>query len=706
MGKRAGGGPVMRRPAARTVAKAKTKAKAKAVAMLEPEPCDHTTEAEAEDAAPDAADMESDTMPVSHISASEDADPDPDATGTPSPNVVDTQADKESNSPPGSQLSEPDEDRCSSNGDGDDGADKDEGGNESESDVDKGQHEEDMEQLDESLIDPIHALYPNPGPNPSAQPKYNLQGSFEKNGFDQLVDWCCQAVRGLPDGMRADLLAMITHDPVLHVATACSGTDGPIMVGRALALAMKQLGAPMQLDHVWSCEKDPMKRAFIRHLFTGMKDPSEDLKSLYEDTASLRAGPGASIHNVLTESIEKLKPCEELWMGFPCQDVSKLNRQAPDNVSVVRQAGKRTGKVFDDAVRFAEATQKQEQQGTENKFRGMILENVMGLLDAPKGRNPETREHWRNNLQYCAHRAKQVGLLMVPVVLKPSLFGMPVTRQRVFMICIPKWMADEAMVTEHEVSALVLQTMNELCASPGPQLRSLNDFLLEENSIFVKQHIQRTLEKAAWRDAQKPSTKKRKWAQVHAKAMQSQGMDWWQASRSTDAVLQSHPGLMALTERQFDLCKIYGIQFPDARDAGVELSQSFRGLRAIQHNTCDTVTPGGQLLLTKKARLTCGMEMMLLQGLHYGAEQFKLMDYAEGQEFLSDLAGNAFNSFCFAASLICKKAVEANLAMKAVVLKRQSMPVAGAGPAQVQSSASRSKPLRSDTLEDLFAWEG
>ena len=700
----------MRRPAARKVAKAKAEAK---VVTPEPESCDEKTEAEAAapDAAPAAEGSESDGMLVSHVSDSEDADRDPDTTGAPSPNAVDTQDDKEckSHSPPGSHLSEPDEDGCSGNGDGDDGTDEDEGDNESQGDVNQvpEEPEDSMEELDESLIDPIMPLYPNPGPSSTAQPKYNLQGSFDKNGFDQLVDWCCQAVRGLPDGMRADLLEMITRDPVLQVASACSGSDGPIMVGRALALAMKQLGAPMELDHVWSCEKDPRKREFIRHIFTGMKDPSEDLKSLYEDTASLRAGPGASIHNVLSESTEKLKPCQELWMGFPCQDVSKLNRQAPDNVSVVRQAGKRTGKVFDDAMHFAETMQKQAQEGSEHKFRGMILENVMGLLDAPRGRNPETHEAWRSNLQYCAHRAKQVGLFMVPLVLKPSLFGMPVARQRVFMICVPKWMADQAAVSEHEVSELVLQAMTELCIPPGEKLRSLNDFLLEENSVFVREHIQRTQEKAVWRDAmQKPITKKRKWAQVHAKAMQAQGMDWWQASRPTDAVLQSHPGLMALTERQFDLCKIYGIQFPDARDAGVELSQSFRGLRAIQPNTCDIVTPGSQLLLTKKARLACGMEMMLLQGLQFGSEQFKLMDYAEGQELLADLAGNAFNSFCFAAALICKKTVEANLVMKAVILERQSMPIIGPAQAQSSSSRAKTKALRSDTLDDLFAWEG
>lgn len=718
----------MRKPAAKKVAKVELPSKTEKL----PEQGDGQSEAaEASDSPLDGETeaAQASEAPVSNLSRlSSTLDLDPDASCSPSPKVEDPemQADKEPDSQEDPEPSEPDADGavagddCSDNSGGmdegednhDDEDDEGEDNQDDEDEVDTGDHtpsqgdepehhdpEVDDEPEDESLIDAVQPLFPSPATD---QPNYNIQGSFEKAGFDQLVEWCCQAVHRLPDGMRADLLEMLSGKPVLDVASACSGSDGPIMVAKAFVSAMKRLGTPMQLDHVWSCEKDARKRAFLERLFTGMKDPSEDLKSLYVDTSSLRDGPGtARVYNALTEETEKLKPCEELWMGFPCQDVSKLNFRAGDNVSVVRQAGKRTGKVFDDAMHFVEAMQDQDSQ---KKFHGMILENVMGLLDTPKGRNPDTGEPWRNNLQYCAHRAKAVGLIMVPFILKPALFGMPVTRQRVFMICIPRWMADEALVSEHEVSKLALQIMNTLCVPPGGGLRPLNDFLLEESSIFVREHIQRAQAKAAWRESrQKPNLKKQKWATVHAKAMQANGMDWWQAARPADATLQSHPGLAELTERQFDLCKIYGIHFPDARDAGVELSQSFRGVRAIQNNTCDIVTPGGQLLLTKKARLACGTEMMLLQGLHYGPEQFKLLDFADQQDLLADLAGNAFNSFCFAAALITKKTVEANLQMRAVVLEKQRL--AAPRPAETSASSTRPMRLRADTLDDLFAWE-
>ena len=153
--------------------------------------------------------------------------------------------------------------------------------------------------------------------------------------------------------------------------------------------------------------------------------------------------------------------------------------------------------------------------------------------------------------------------------------------------------------------------------------------------------------------------------------------------------MATHPGLDALTERQFDFCSVLKIKFPDERVACVELSQNLRGSKEkeVKNNHCDIVTPHGQQLVTHQARLVCGQETLLLQGIHYGASEGKLEEM--DSSLLRSLGGNAFQAHCCAAMFVVKQALQARLEALAVVRRK--------------SAASSKKRMR--TLDDFCEWD-
>ena len=179
---------------------------------------------------------------------------------------------------------------------------------------------------------------------------------------------------------------------------------------------------------------------------------------------------------------------------------------------------------------------------------------------------------------------------------------------------------------------------------------------------------------------------------------EAQGQNWWETNVPPADLLDRFPGMKALTDRQHELCRIYGIQIPDSRNCGVELRQNLRGgsIRQIRQNACDIVTPHGQLLLCKRARLACGVEMLLLQGIHFADAQFKLEEYEDQNELLQNLAGNAFNTFACSAAYVTKKMVEAHLYVRALVRTRQASKFAHHSPTMTQ---------RKSTMDDIFAFE-
>ena len=271
--------------------------------------------------------------------------------------------------------------------------------------------------------------------------EHEMQGKFEENGFLQLVSWLAQCMQLLGDSARSDLVEYLSKKPFcdMQIGSACSGSDAPLLVAKAFAAAAKTtLGVTMTVEHKFSCERDRNKQNFLQTLFTNTAD-AIDMQRLFADTELLSRGPGAEVPEVLSGNEACVPDCSDLFLGlgFPCQDVSKLNPNAAANREVVRHAGARTGKVFADVMKYVRRLQKTLAGAA--KWRGMLLENVAGLLDAPKGLNLDTELPFHSNLDYVEAAVRKLEMCLIPFMLEPHMFGQPVSTRllkRVFIQCL------------------------------------------------------------------------------------------------------------------------------------------------------------------------------------------------------------------------------------------------------------------------------
>eukprot|EP00435_Cladocopium_sp_Y103_P035935 s2002_g9.t1 len=192
-----------------------------------------------------------------------------------------------------------------------------------------------------------------------------------------------------------------------------------------------------------------------------------------------------------------------------------------------------------------------------------------------------------------------------------------------------------------------------IAASPFPE-RIVTDKAELQRSREARERRQQTALKTTSKAA-----KAMRWPEQHAAVCDQLGLDWWEDAVPKDEVLDAYPGLQRLTDRQFDLLRMMGVKFPDHRKCSLELSQNQRNPRnakPVNQNRADIITPRGQQLVAHQARCLLGIEGMFLQGIHYGREQWKLLDADDfSDDFLRDLAGNAFNSYCAAAIFITKQ---------------------------------------------------
>lgn len=283
-------------------------------------------------------------------------------------------------------------------------------------------------------------LLPIAGDNP---PYDKATGQYSDNGFQQLEDWICEAIDRLGSSTKAELAFYQETFFDMGIATACSGSDSPVLVAQAFHNVCKtKFNSPGSFQHVFSCECETSKIEFIAEMFkdTGMQHLFMDAQHLCppadgddDDDAPLMAV------DVLCADETEVPDCSLFVAGFPCQDVSKLNPMALKNRFVVRDAEARTGKVFSYVKGFGKRQMRRrakralwKQRGhtsssVESKFefKGMLLENVVGLATRPPGIDPDTNQHFFTNLEYCAADILDAGMLMIPFALDPRLFGFP-----------------------------------------------------------------------------------------------------------------------------------------------------------------------------------------------------------------------------------------------------------------------------------------
>ncbi|CAE7664575.1 unnamed protein product [Symbiodinium sp. CCMP2592] len=493
--------------------------------------------------------------------------------------------------------------------------------------------------------------------------------AFVSTGSTQLRQWIVESIRRLNTSHQSDMAFALSKAGSIRMATACSGTDAPVLVGKAFADAVRTcFSVRSEFEHVFSCESDPDKRGFLEAMFKHTGDV--DMARLFVSTEHLAAaGPhGGQVEEHLSrEECEIPADFTDLIFGFPCQDVSRLNRASENlmNQETVKNASLRTGKTFGEMMTFLD---KRTSLGLP-PVSCIIMENVMGLAEPPKrsGTSEHRLEH--SNLDYVKQAMSARGYFMQAVVLDPLGLGWPVSRKRIYMICWPKSKLEQAGFAEDFVRSTVEEILNKLSRS---STKHLDDIILDESHPAVKDELNRSREVMLKRRAESPpKVKKHKWAEAHVKALQRQGVDWWVNNTPSEATYNRYPGLLSLTDRQLDLCKVMRVALPDPRCAIVEMSQGLRGPSSsnIPCHRASIVLPTGQQLILHRGRMVSGLEAMLLQGLHFGKTQGRLDEFSP--EMLRNLAGNAMQAHSMACALLIHRAIEGQLTV-AMMTKKES----------------------------------
>ena len=180
----------------------------------------------------------------------------------------------------------------------------------------------------------------------------------------------------------------------LRVATMCSGTESPVLaLGMMCKAVRQQTGVNLQMDHVFSCEIEPFKQAYIERNF---QPPLlfRDIRELGNEQATTAYGGLATVPG----------DCDILVAGTSCVDYSNLNNEKKG-----LDDGGESGQTFKGMMDWVDRTQPPV----------VILENVCG---AP----------WDLIVQ----RWNQHGYLSTHIRVDSKFHYIPHTRTRVYLVAV------------------------------------------------------------------------------------------------------------------------------------------------------------------------------------------------------------------------------------------------------------------------------
>lgn len=534
-----------------------------------------------------------------------------------------------------------------------------------------------------------HVVTPVPAARAAGDAAFPASGNFHETGDQQLRQWFRWAFGRMSHSDVVDLASARKRRERRKLGTVCSGTDSPVLIIRHMEAAaldfFKDRG--VQVQHCFAAEADERKQAFLMGVF------DHGMDALFQDACELGAGrPTAA--DVISGEQKPIAAVQDLIGGFPCVDTSTLSSSR--RMTTVRDGSFRTGKVFRSMVDYAASD-------LGNDLDGLIAENVLGLITPPKGSDENGKPH-HSNLDYCILYLETDGDFFVIVFkLAPSFFGYPVSRPRLWFICIPMPILRAARVHREEAVAALCELVSSFLV--GDVERDLDEFLLPDDHPMIQNLLGTAAVKQATRAATQkaiaaksfsssstshPTRRGTAWPQKHAAHSDVSGLDYWEPWAS-ELEASLYPGLADLTDRQQDLLRLSGVKIPDCKKT-INVGMSL-GYARPKADKSTIVTPKCELWLAHRVRMMAGIESLALQGIHYGNAQSKLDIYDDS--LLKDLGGNAFMSLCCGVCVLSKDIFVARCLARA----ESVMHAANSMPSMVAPS------LNLDNLDDVLSFD-
>ncbi|EWC46566.1 hypothetical protein DRE_04289 [Drechslerella stenobrocha 248] len=392
----------------------------------------------------------------------------------------------------------------------------------------------------------------------------------------------------------------------LRIATMCSGTESPLLALGLITTHMKSLfNAEMAIEHVFSCEIEPWKQAYIERNF---QPPIlfRDVCELGEDFATTAYGAKVRVPG----------NCDLLVAGTSCVDYSSLN-----NFGKGLNDGGESGRTFWGMFRWVQ----------KHRPKIVILENV---CKAPWGQVVSEFE----SIGYAAGHTR----------FDTKNYYIPHTRQRGYLVAFDS--IDFDLPTEW------VQLTNSLTR---PASVSFESFLLEPDDPRVLQARQKLTREEVVK------AKAHEWTACeirHTNARTSENLgrqrpltDWQENGgiKYPDFTWQEWGAMQV--DRVNDLLDISYLR---NSKKGMDISYKARLWNLSQNVDRDTegksagisqcLTPTMIPYLTARGGPMIGLELLSLQGIP--VEQLLLTRETEAN--LKDLAGNAMSSTVIGTAII------------------------------------------------------
>ncbi|KAJ3149706.1 hypothetical protein HDU86_006883 [Geranomyces michiganensis] len=389
----------------------------------------------------------------------------------------------------------------------------------------------------------------------------------------------------------------------LRLATMCSGTESPILALREITRAIaRRDGATFEVEHVFSCEIDAFKQAYIERNFA---PPLlfRDICDLGNDYAPTAYG---AMHKVPGD-------VDLLVSGTSCVDFSNLNNQK----KALADKGE-SGKTFRGMMRYV----------SKHRPPIIIMENVQGA-------------QWDEEI---VPAIEKENYFVQIVNLDTKHYYIPHTRSRGYLFAMAKELPTANRDKPVHWRELV-QAMTRPASVP------LEAFLLAEDDPRVQKA------RETWSRAEGARRGRTEWVRCesrHKKARDEEELgtlrpltEWQDGGISTLCQSSWQVWANMQTERVLDLMDIVYMRLakmncdPSFKTLVWNLSQNVdRVSGTAGYGLCPCLTPTGIPYITSRRGPLIGLEALSLQGLPID----ELLLTREGNDELSDLAGNAMSS--------------------------------------------------------------
>ncbi|KAI0675815.1 hypothetical protein C8Q78DRAFT_1006678 [Trametes maxima] len=395
----------------------------------------------------------------------------------------------------------------------------------------------------------------------------------------------------------------------MRVATMCSGTESPLLALNLIQRSiMEHFGIALEYEHVFSCEIEPFKQAYIERNF---QPPLlfRDVCELGDDEATTAYGALAPVPGDV----------DLLVAGTSCVDYSNLNNEKQDI-----DANGESGRTFRGMMSWVK----------NHRPPLVILENVCG---AP----------WDRVVEYFGRNGYSAEYLRVDT----KTFYIPHTRTRVYLLAV-----DQKRSSLPDSWKSLIQKLRR------PASSTLDAFLLPTDDPRIHQARQKLASEAQTVGHARGRTDWGRCESRHQRARLEEQLgtkrpltSWEEGGFCKLPDFAWNDWGVGQVERVWDLMDISLLRSakkgvdPSFKTQVWNLSQNVdRSTGASRPGICPCLTPSMIPYITNRGGAMVGLEALSMQGLPVD----ELLLTRETEDQLADLAGNAMSTTVVGACML------------------------------------------------------